>query len=413
MLNDFSRLKSLPPYYLGSIARKVNELRVQGKEVIDLSQINPDLPPPQKAIDLLIQSSLQLHNHKYSSSIGISSLRSAIANYYNVRFNVEVDSDSEIVLTSGTKEGLFHLLLSTLAPGDTVLVPVPSYPLHTSSVCLADGSFIGIPLWKTFEDMITYNSCITSSYDFFFEELEKNYSRTWPRPKILLLSFPHNPTTTIASICFFERLIEFARLNNILIVNDFAHGDLYHEKNECVSLLSVKGASDTSVELYSLSKGYSLPGWRIGALVGNSTYVQALKKIKSYIDFGIFQPIQIAASKLLLDECKNEYSASIASENASSYSSRKDIIIDGLNRLGWTVAKSKASPFIWASLPKKFDNFSSEQFCEKLLIETLIASSPGKGFLETDDTLVRFSLGQSESMLNEAIFRIEKFQSSF
>ncbi len=410
MLDNFPRLLSLPAYSLGTIASRVHELRSQGRDVIDLSQINPDLAPPQQAIDALIQSSLLPHNHRYSSSIGISILRKAFSSYYRSRFSVDLNPDLEIVLTSGTKEGLSHLLLGSVSPGDTALVPVPSYPLHTASVCLADASFIGVPLWKSYADMSAHNSIITSEYDFFFLELESRYTQTWPRPKLLIISFPHNPTTTIASKCFYERLLEFARKYQVFIINDFAHGDLYFDQSRCVSLLSVEGAKDHSVELYSLSKGFSLPGWRIGCAAGSSEYIAALKKVKSYIDFGTFQPLQIAASKLLEEETRAEFSEGIIYENCLIYNSRKEVLREGLERLGWSVPAIHASPFVWAELPLKFHHMSAEKFCENLLSETLVATSPGTGFHEISRNLLRFSLAQDDSRLHEAICRIESFQ---
>jgi alanine-synthesizing transaminase len=410
MNKEFHRLNSLPPYALGAIATRVHALRKEGHDVIDLSQINPDLPPPQSALDTLIQSSLLPHNHRYTSTSGISVLRAAFSTYYKSRFSAELDPDHEIVLTSGTKEGLSHLLLGILSPGDTALVPVPAYPLHTASVCLADGCFIGFPLWKSHDDMLENNSIITSKYDFFFTEIKERYSQVWPKPRILIVSFPHNPTTTIASLCFYERLLDFANAHDLLIINDFAHGDLFFEDSRCTSLLSVPGARDCAVELYSLSKGYSLGGWRIGCAAGSRKYLDALKKIKSYVDFGTFQPLQIASAKLLSHEGSLHPDECLADQNRQLYRSRQEVLVEGLRELGWRVPEIHASPFVWAEIPEAYHSYSTEYFIENLLLKKLVACSPGTGFHETCKYLIRFSLSHEESRLREALARIEKFQ---
>jgi alanine-synthesizing transaminase len=408
---SFSRLEKLPPYALGHIAERVHALRREGEHVIDLSQLNPDLNPPQFAFDKLVQASLLSHNHRYSSSAGIGVLREAFADYYRVKFSGTLDPSSEVVLTGGTKEGLSHLLLSVISPGDTALVPVPSYPVHTASVTLADGSFVGIPLWENHFSMVQSKSILTGSSEYFFSQLESRYFQTWPRPRILIISFPHNPTTTIVTRCFYERLLDFAKTFNLFVINDFAHGDLFFNLNQCVSIMSVEGATEFAVELYSISKGFSLPGWRIGCAVGNKEFLSALKKVKSYTDFGVFQPLQIAAASLLKNElCLLENGTSAVSEVSSTYKVRQEIVIEGLRKLGWSIPEVHATPFVWAELPRAFFGLGSDTFCTNLLDSTFVACSPGSGFHESLKLNVRFSLAPNESELRAALIRIEDFQ---
>jgi alanine-synthesizing transaminase len=407
----FSRLEKLPPYALGHIAERVHALRGAGKHVIDLSQLNPDLNPPQLAFDKLVQASLLPHNHRYTSSVGIGVLREAFSDYYGVKFNGILDPSSEVVLTAGTKEGLSHLLLSVLSPGDTALVPVPSYPVHTASVSLADASFVGVPLWENHFSMVQSKSILSASSEYFFSQLESRYFQTWPRPRILITSFPHNPTTTIVTRCFYERLLDFAKTFKLFVINDFAHGDLFFDMDQCVSIMSIEGAREFAVELYSISKGFSLPGWRIGCAVGNREFLSALKKVKSYVDFGIFQPLQIAAASLLRNELGLlENGISATSEISSTYKVRQEIVIGGLRKLGWSIPEIHATPFVWAELPREFFGLGSDRFCTDLLESTFVACSPGSGFHESLKLNVRFSLAPNESELRAALFRIEDFQ---
>jgi len=411
---QFPRVESLPPYPLGEVAHRVHTLRSIGHDVIDCSQLNPNLPPPQVALDKLVQASLLPHNHRYSSSGGISALRQAFAQYYDKMFNVKLNADSEVVVTAGTKEGIAHLLLGILAPGDTVLVTVPAYPVHTAAVCLAGAGFVGVPLWGSYDAMKESDSILSSSSDYFFSRLKNRYFQTWPRPRLLLTSFPHNPTTTIVTQCFYERLLEFAIEHSVFLINDFAHGDLYFSEERKTSLLSIEGALDYCIEFYSLSKGFSLPGWRIGVAVGNPTLLSALKAVKSYVDFGTFQPLQIASAALLEFEVASKESGhGVISEYREIYHSRRDIVSTRLEALGWDVFSSHATPFIWARLPEKFQEIGSASYCTNLLEHEYVACSPGSGFDNEQFECVRFSLLENESRLREMLKRIERFQSTF
>ncbi|HMO17237.1 MAG TPA: aminotransferase class I/II-fold pyridoxal phosphate-dependent enzyme [Oligoflexia bacterium] len=416
--SSFPRVKGLPPYSLGKIANRVHELRAGGKDVIDCSQLNPALKPPQLAVDKLVQVSLLPHNHRYSASGGIALLRTAFTEYYKTKFNVEIDANQEIVVTQGTKEGIAHLLQAILNPGDTVLVPVPTYPVHTASVCLAGAGFVGVPLWKSFDHMSEKNGILTGDSEYFFTRLENRYFQTWPRPRILVTSFPHNPTTSIVTKCFYERLISFASLHNLFIVNDFAHGDLYFSQEDRCSILSLPHAKEVAVEFYSLSKGFSLPGWRIGCGAGNANLLNALKSVKSYIDFGIFQPLQVAASELLKYESSYDRNSarvdpnaesSVISDNTDLYRHRRDILKSILEQNGWNVISSRATPFIWCRLPEDMRSAGSQTVADLLLEKRHLACSPGQGFDSQQVDCMRFSLVESETRLREVSNRIRDF----
>lgn len=402
---EFFRVSQLPPYSLGPIAYAVRDARLAGRDIIDLSQINPDLGPPPQAIDALVQASLQKHNHRYSSSQGITRLRSAAANWYEHRFGVEVDPDKELVVTMGTKEGLTHLLLAMLAPGENVLVPTPSYPVHSSSVCIAGASFVGVPL---FEDFSTASDCayrLSDKSEDFFNRLSLAVERTWPRPKALICSFPHNPTATVVDLSFFERLVAFARAERLSIVHDFAYADVCFDEYRAPSLLEIPGAREIAVECYSLSKGFSMPGWRIGFCIGAPHLVSALKRIKGYVDFGIFQPMQIAAAKLLDDSQQAE---NVIQEHSALYQARRDVLCEGLQGLGWELSIPKASVFVWARLPENVRKEGSFRISQKLLDEASVAVCPGGGFDPHGDEFIRFAIVEEERLLRQAIASIRE-----
>ena len=400
---SYSKINNLPKYALGDVAKKVHEIRLSGKDIIDLSQLNPSLPPPQIALDVLVQASLKPSNHRYSSSSGINTLRESISKYYQWKFNAEVNPHSELVVTSGTKEGIFHLLMSMTNPGESILVPVPAYPVHTAAAALVGVSFIGVPLWENYDQLISCDGVLSSDSDYFFEGLSSRFSQTWPRPKVILTSFPHNPTTTIVTKCFYERLVDFSVKNNCIIINDFAHGDIYYDNQDIVSLLSIPNANKVSVELYSLSKGFSLAGWRVGAALGNSELISSLKSLKSYTDFGIFQPIQIAAAKLLEHEIQAD---SYIKDAVSIYKYRRELIVDSLKDLGLKVLKPKATPFVWASLPQNSKFKSGVEFCTEVLESKNVAFFPGSGFDSSQTSTLRISLTENESRLRDAMSRL-------
>jgi alanine-synthesizing transaminase len=348
------------------------------------------------------------HNHRYSASSGIALLRETFSNYYLNKFKVKVDPSTEVVVTSGTKEGVIHLMMCMLSPGDSILVPVPAYPVHTAAAALLGVSFIGVPLWSDYQSFFDSKGVLSGESDYFFSRLKNRFLQTWPRPKVILTSFPHNPTTTIVTKCFYERLIEFSNTYSCFVINDFAHGDLYFSESEAVSFLSVEKAKECGAELYSLSKGLCLPGWRIGAALGHVEALSALKSLKSYTDFGIFQPLQIAAAKLLSDEISNN--GSYLKEIVETYDTRRKLVCGGLRDLGWDINNSNATPFVWAQIPKRFIDLESGLFCKELLEEYKVALFPGTAFDSEQSGCVRISLIENESKLREALKRIAFYQ---
>lgn len=403
------RIQNLPPYSLSEVAKQVQVLRCAGKDVIDCSQLNPTLPPPQLALDRLIEASLLPHNHRYSSSIGISALRTVLSKYYDLMFSARINPDQELVVTQGAKEGCYNFLLSILSPGDTVLIPVPAYPVHCAQVTMAGGSFVGVPLWKDFESYRDANGVLSSESDYFFSRLENRYKQTWPRPKVVLTSFPHNPTGSIVTKCFYDRLREFSQRNSVLLVNDFAHGDLFYDPKDTVSLMSGRGESKLCAEVYSISKGYSLAGWRIGCVVGDREIIDKIKAINSYTGFGVFQPIQIATSKFLEDSLKN-MNSNISREFSSIYADRHSQLLEGLTSLGWGAITGRAGSMMWARIPEKFRDLDSEEVCRRILENCQIAFSPGTGFDAEQTQMLRISLSEPERRIRELLKRLEQWQ---
>lgn len=403
---EFFYIHQLPPYPLGDIAQAVRTARAAGRDIIDLSQVNPDLGPPGFAVDSLVQACLQPHNHRYSSSQGITRLREGIAKWYAHRHGVELAVDSEVVATMGTKEGLSHLLLAVASPRDNILVPTPSYPIHTSAVFIAGAGFVGLPLFSSNELAASEGYTLTDKSSDFFERLSLAYNRTWPRPKLMVVSFPHNPTTTVVTLSFFERLVEFALAQRMYIVHDFAYADIAFDGTRPPSILKVPGAREVAVECYSLSKGMGIPGWRIGFCLGNRELVGALKKIKSYLDFGIYQPLQIAAAQMLSQPERLEREA--IGEVVTTYQSRRDLLYHGLQALGWECAMPSASVFIWARIPERFRKEGSLKLSYRLLEETGIAVCPGAGFDVGADEFVRFALVERETRLRIALEHLSK-----
>lgn len=385
---EFNRIKRLPPYVFAIVNNLKMEHRRKGEDIIDLGMGNPDMPAPKHVIDKLCAAAKNPRNHRYSASKGITQLRVAICEWYKRRFNVELDPESEAVATIGSKEGLSHLALATIQPGDVVMTPTPSYPIHPYSVIIAGGEITSIPIGRDID---------------FFAEMEKTFKKTWPRPKMLIINFPHNPTTLVVDgLDFFKKIVDFAKENNIIVLHDFAYADLNFDGYKAPSFLEVPGAKDIGVEFFSLTKSYSMAGWRVGFCVGNKDVVGALIKIKSYLDYGMFQPIQIAAIVALRgpQDCVEEF--------REVYQSRRNVLIKGLNKAGWQVEPPKATMFVWAKMPERFKKMGSLEFCKYLIAEAGVAVSPGIGFGEGGDEYVRFALVENEHRIKQAVKGIKK-----
>jgi len=387
MSSRFARLDRLPPYVFATVNQIKMQARREGKDIIDLGMGNPDLGTPTHIVDKLIEAAQKPHNHRYSASMGITKLRLAIANWYKRRFDVNIDPDSEAIVTIGVKEGLSHLVLVTTRPGDVVFTPNPTYPIHPFSAIIAGGDVRGIPVGPGQD---------------FFENLTAATKQTWPRPKMLIISYPHNPTTEVVALDFFQKVVDFAKENDILVIHDFAYADLVFDGYQAPSLLQARGAKDVGVEFFSLSKSYSMAGWRIGFCCGNPEAVAALKRIKSYLDYGVFQPIQIAAIIALNgpEDCVEEI--------RRTYKTRRDALIRGLSQAGWKIPKPKGTMFVWGRIPEKHRHMGSVEFSKFLIREAQVAVSPGLGFGEYGDEFVRFALIENPMRINQAVRGIRK-----
>ena len=385
--SGFHRMMRLPPYIFGIVNQLKIEARQRGEDIIDLGMGNPDLPTPKHIVHKLIEAVKNPRNHRYSASKGIYKLRLAMADFYRRRFDVELDPETECVVTIGAKEGIGHLVLATIGPGDVVLVPDPTYPIHAYSVVIAGGDLRSVPL--------------TGEGDCFRQLLTAT-KQTWPHPRMLIVSFPHNPTTKVVNLSFFEDLVAFAKEHHLMIVHDLAYGDIVFDGYRAPSLLQVKGAKDVGVEFYSLSKSYNMPGWRVGFALGNAEMLTALARLKSYLDYGTFQPIQIAAIIALTSsqECVHE--------TVEIYRKRRDTLIHGLKRVGWEIEKPKGTMFVWAEIPKHFKKMGSVDFSKLLLREGKVAVSPGVGFGEYGEGFVRFALVENENRIKQAVKGIQK-----
>jgi alanine-synthesizing transaminase len=381
-MKEFMRMNRLPPYVFQVVDALKMELRHKGEDIIDLGMGNPDIPTPKHIVDKLIEAARKGRNHRYSASAGITKLRLAIAKWYKRRFKVELDPDSEVIATIGAKEGLAHLVLATISPGDVVFAPNPTYPIHPYSVIIAGGDLRSIPVGPDRD---------------FFEDLATATKQTWPSPKMLIISYPHNPTTAVVDKVFFEKIVEFCRENDIMVIHDFAYADLVFDGYQPPSFLQIPGAKEIGVEMFSLSKSYSMAGWRVGFCVGNPRIVAALKRIKSYLDYGIFQPIQIASIIALNGpyDCVNEI--------VGIYCKRRDTLVDGLNRVGWSVEKPKGTMFVWAKIPEPYLKMGSVEFSKMLIKKARVAVSPGIGFGEYGDEYVRFALVENPHRIKQAI----------
>ncbi|MCI4625385.1 MAG: aminotransferase class I/II-fold pyridoxal phosphate-dependent enzyme [Candidatus Magnetoovum sp. WYHC-5] len=385
---NFNRIKRLPPYVFAVVNQMKIEARQKGEDIIDLGMGNPDLPTPPHIVGKLREASKNSKNHRYSASRGITQLRMAICEWYERRYNVKLDHEKNSVVTIGSKEGLSHLILAMIEPGDVVLTPSPAYPIHPYSAIIAGGQVCSIPIGAGID---------------FFEEMERAFRETWPRPKLLLINFPHNPTTEVVDISFFEKVVKFAKENDIIVIHDFAYADLVFDNYKAPSFLQVEGAIDVGVEFFSMTKSYSMAGWRVGFCCGNSEIVGALTKIKSYLDYGMFQPIQIASIVALRGE------QDCVEQIRQAYESRRDVLIDSLNKAGWDVPPPKATMFVWAEIPEPFKHMKSLEFSKLLLKEAGVAVSPGIGFGESGDGFVRFALVENEQRIRQAAKGIRRF----
>jgi len=381
-MTTFARLDRLPPYVFATVNKIKMDARHAGEDIIDLGMGNPDLGTPQHIVDKLVEAAQKPHNHRYSASMGITKLRVAISEWYKRRFDVDIDPDTEAIVTIGVKEGMSHLILVTIRPGDVVFTPNPTYPIHPYSTIIAGGDVRGIPVGPEHD---------------FFENLITATRQTWPRPKILILSYPHNPTTEVVDLDFFEKLVDYAKENNIMIIHDFAYADLVFDDYKAPSFLQAKGARDVGVEFFSMSKSYSMPGWRVGFCVGNKEIIAALRRIKSYLDYGIFQPIQIASIIAL------KGSQDCVKEICKTYKERRDALISGLNRVGWNIKSPKGTMFVWGKIPDKYVKMGSVEFSKFLIKEARVAVSPGLGFGEYGDEYVRFALIENKMRINQAV----------
>lgn len=387
MEEHFQRIQRLPPYVFSIVGDLKQAARAAGEDIIDFGMGNPDQPTPKHIVDKLTETAQRSDTHRYSQSKGIPRLRRAICNWYRNRYQVELDPESEAIVTLGSKEGLAHLALATTGPGDAILVPNPSYPIHPYGFVISGADIRHVPMGNEQQ---------------FFEELESAIRNSWPRPKMLVLNFPSNPTTDCVELPFFEKVVAIAREHQIWVVQDLAYADLCYDGYEAPSILQVDGAREVAVEFFSLSKSYNMPGWRIGFCCGNATLVGALARIKSYLDYGMFTPVQVAAIAAL------EGDQSCVAEINAMYRSRRDVLCSGLNASGWPVDPPRATMFVWAKIPEPYRAMGSLEFSKKLLREAKIAVSPGIGFGEYGEGFVRFGLIENEHRTRQAIRNIKR-----
>ncbi|HEY4381741.1 MAG TPA: alanine transaminase [Acidobacteriaceae bacterium] len=394
-MEEFRRLKRLPAYVFNITGELKASARKRGEDIIDFGMGNPDGATPKHIVDKLIEAAQKTATHRYSLSRGLPRLRKSICDWYKRRYNVDLDPETEAILTIGSKEGIAHLCIATLDAEDTVAVPNPSYPIHIFGPVIADSKVQSIAL----DDI---SQALPEGSDQLIAKLEYELPRMNPRPKLLILNFPANPTTQCVDLSFFERLVPLCKELGIYIVHDLAYADLVFDGYRAPSILEVPGAKDIAVEFFTLSKSYNMPGWRVGFMVGNKKLVAALGRIKSYFDYGTFTPIQVASIAALdgPQECVTEIVA--------NYKSRRDVLVPGLNKLGWQVALPKATMFVWAKIPEQFRHLGSVEFSKKLLLDAKTAVSPGIGFGELGDNYVRFSLIENEERTRQALRGIKQ-----
>ena len=386
MDKDFSRIERLPRY----VFEEINQLKIQarhdGKDIIDFGMGNPDQATPDFIVNKLTETVNKKETHRYSQSKGIPRLRKAISDWYDRKYNVSIDPENEAIVTMGSKEGLGHLALATMDKGDVILVPNPSYPIHPFGFIIAGADIRHVPIGPGID---------------FFNQLEEAIANTFPKPRMLVLNFPSNPTTECVDIDFFEQVVEIAKKNEIWVIHDLAYADLCFDDYKAPSFLEVKGAKDIGVEFFTLSKSYNMPGWRVGFCCGNKDLISALSRVKSYYDYGLFTPIQVASIVALNDGDQE------VNKIRDMYKERRDVLCDGLNKIGWVVEKPKATMFVWAKIPDKF-KMKSIEFSKLLLNECDVAVSPGIGFGQYGDSYVRFSLIENRQRINQAVKGIKK-----
>ena len=388
---DFYRIQKLPPYVFAVINGMTARARAAQIDIIDLGMGNPNGSTPRAVVSKLAEAARNPRNHRYSQSRGIPKLREAIVQRYKNNYDVDLDPDTEAIVTIGAKDALAHLLFATLGPGDTVVSPNPCYPIHQYGVIMAEGHACMLPM----PDAAT-----------FLERLRELYRTSAKKPKMLLISFPHNPTTTCVDLDFFREVVALAREHGTLVVHDFAYADLCFDGYKAPSILQVEGAKDVAVEIFSMSKSYNMAGWRVGYCLGNPRMIHALARIKSYLDYGVFQPIQIA-SIIALRECEDE-----TVKVRNMYQKRRDVLVAGLNRAGWPVEAPRGSMFIWAALPERYRGLSSLDFAKLLIERTQVAVSPGSGFGPLGEGFVRFALVENEHRIRQATRSIAQFLKS-
>jgi alanine-synthesizing transaminase len=384
---EFRRINALPPYVFTIIDGLKVAARHDGVDVIDLGFGNPDIPSPPVAVDKLTEAAHNARNHRYSASRGIPKLRQAICDLYQRKFGVELDPDTEAITPIGAKEGLSHLMWVLLGPGDSAFVPSPSYPIH-----------IYAPLFAGAE----VQQILLGPDEDFFENMLEAWENQWPKPRVIIMSFPHNPTTTCVDLAFMQRMVDFAREHDVVLVHDFAYSDTSFDGYTPPSVLQVPGAKDVAVELYTMTKSFSMAGWRVGFLLGNADVVAALAKLKSYLDYGTFQPIQIAATVAM-----NE-AGDYPKEVNELYWGRRDALCDGLNAIGWHIDKPLGTMFVWARIPEPYQEMGSLDFAKFLVQEAQVAVSPGMGFGPGGEGFVRFALIENEQRIKQGVRNLRK-----
>ena len=384
---EFRRIERFPPYVFSIVNDLKTQARRAGEDIIDLGMGNPDIPTPDAVVEKLKEAADNPRNHRYSASKGIPKLRRAICDHYETSWGVTLDPETEAVATIGAKEGLSHLAWVLCGPGDSVLVPEPTYPIHTYAMILSGANLISVPL--------------THESDFFTDLVEA-WERSEPRPRVVLCSFPHNPTTAVVDLGFFEQLVDFAKKRDVMIVHDLAYADLAFDMDKAPSLLQVPGAKDVGVEFFSMSKSYSMAGWRLAFAVGNAEMIGALTKLKSYLDYGVFQPIQIAGI-IALNECPE-----VPKQIREIYRSRRDALCESLDRIGWDMPVPPATMFAWAPIPEEFAHMGSLEFAKFMVREGKVAISPGVGFGREGDGHVRFALVENEQRIRQAVRGMRK-----
>ena len=391
MSEEFYRMKRLPPYVIAEVNAMRAAARAGGEDIIDLGMGNPDLPPPPHVIAKLVEVAQKPDAHGYSASKGIPGLRRAQANYYGRRFGVDVDPETEVVVTMGSKEGLASLATAITAPGDVILAPNPSYPIHTFGFIIAGATIRAVP---------------TTPDDHYFESLERAMNFTVPRPSILVVNYPSNPTAEAVDLAFYERLVAWARENKVWIISDLAYSELYFDGKPTPSIMQVKGAKDVAIEFTSLSKTYSMAGWRIGFAVGNKTLIAAMTRVKSYLDYGAFTPIQAAACAALNGP------QDIVEQNRKLYHKRRDVMVESFARAGWEIPSPRASMFAWAPLPPALAHLGSLEFSKQLLTHAKVAVAPGVGYGENGEGFVRIAMVENEQRLRQAARNVKKYLAS-